>query len=253
MLINIIINNIYKNNDIKTAMIKIGEDIKLTIAEKEYISGYRVLYNIIINGVEKYSVENIKVDMLKSFLVALVKYEKISEIDELSTKYEIKDSIYGYFFAGMIQRYSNISKIIVDEVEKDIICKMIIDNEISNINKYIEFARPKHLYQKIQKFQLESNMYKLRVSNMKKELENFQIKSLTRKIISFKFKINSENYIVSFNENENKDFIRHLKMIGVKPKRNSRYKSFTIKKLGINKLNDIDEKNILNFINSEFS
>ncbi|NYC05624.1 hypothetical protein BCM20_005720, partial [Clostridium beijerinckii] len=43
-------------------MIKIGEDIKLTIAEKEYISGYRVLYNIIINGVEKYSVENIKVD-----------------------------------------------------------------------------------------------------------------------------------------------------------------------------------------------
>ncbi|GAA0078902.1 hypothetical protein UT300005_32810 [Clostridium sp. CTA-5] len=253
IIFNIITNNLCKNTNIKFAMIKIGEDIKNKISEESYLNNYRKLYDIVINGKDKYNIEDINSSILRAFLISLIKYDKVIEIKELSKRYNLSESIYPYFFAGMIQKYSNISKTIINEVEKDIISKLIIDNEIINIKEIMEYKLKRILYTKIQKFQSESNMYRLRILNMKNEFENIEIKSLTRKIINVYLKINNEIYILSFNENKNKNFNKQLKSIGIIAKKNNRYKSFKIKKDDNSKVNDIDEKNILDFINKKFN
>ncbi|WP_173716522.1 hypothetical protein [Clostridium beijerinckii] len=251
IMFNIILNILYEDKDIKSAMIKIGEEIKFKITKAEYLDSFRKVYDIFINGKENYNINDIKSEILRSFIVSLFKHKRLSEIKELAERYDLKHSIYPYFFAGMLQKYSNISKVISDEIEHDLICKYIIENQVVDIFRIMDMRNKKEIYKEIQKFQVENNMYNLRVLNMKQKFKNIEMYSTNRNIINLKLKHGNESYLISFNENENEDFSKVLRNIELKKKSRVRYKSFKIKKLGNNKLSTIDEKNILNLINKK--
>lgn len=216
--------------DIKDALINIGENLR----NKElsfYLEDLRILYDIIINGKIQNKIENIKSEIIKSFFIALLKFDNINEIPELCKQYNLSNDIYAHFLAGMIQGYSSISKIIIDQVNKDKITSMVISNEVKMLDYISQTVYERQLYKLILKLKKQQSIYRLINSIMQKKVKNIDLKRVRKDYLKILIKIDGTYYVISLSGRKNNSFMKKMKKLNLNVNNGMTYKSFSIHRI----------------------
>lgn len=248
-ILNLLINNLLKADyNFSQRMQNIGREIKeIKHIDNRIIEEYRVVYDICVNGNLSYDIKDIRTEVLKCFLIALLKKDSVKEAKELSSMHHIKNNTYIYFFIGLIKGYSGMSKIIKRDVDNDNISKLLILKEFNQIQSYLNNYYKKELYKMIIDLKRSDSVFKIRSKLMNGELLPMKLKARTGKNLDIIFKTDEYIYTIKLYKYIVRGYKDETKKLNIRTNNNGEYRSFRIKRESnqqSNALNELDYYNL---------
>lgn len=264
---NIIINNLlvnqkgrqeyYSVNELKKIFTEIGSEINSRFGNKStYRNDLKKIYNRFINEKIDIYIDSLENNVMKSFYVAVLKYDNIEELDLFLLKNNIKCNFMAYSFVGIINGFSDCSKTISNKVN-NYNTHVLIPNQITNIKdrlyseKNINTLYKKDIYMLVGKLKNENNRFKL-INYAKSSNESIYTFKNTGNILYIYIDSNTGKYRIALYKaiyrNKYNHFLKEINKLGISKRiLDGKYKYFKISVLDKDNIYDLNlenEKNI---------